>query len=138
METYITIGDLKVRPNEPLSHRRDLFWPWEYWALKEHVAMNRCDTLGEYVIKVVMARDMPALEVNESSDIECRPREDDAHRNIIIRIPTKIMEAIDNRQRALGRKWREFLLYPALQEGLIGDHYREITGRDDWAPCGER
>ena len=138
VETYITIGDLKFKPNEPVSHRRDVFWPWEYWAVKEHMAMNRCDTWSEYVIKVVMACDMPALTVHGASDIECRPTEEDAHRNIIIRIPLKIMEAVNNRQRALGRKWREFLLYPALQENLIIDHYREITKQADWAPCGER
>ena len=85
-----------------------------------------------------MSCDMPAMDIGDSSDIECRPTDDDGHRNIIIRIPIKIMEAVTNRQRALGRTWREFLLYPALKEGLIEDHYREMTGRDDWCPCGVR
>lgn len=138
MEHYITIGDLKLKPNEPVAHRRDVFWTWEYWALKEHMAMCRCDTLSQYLIEVVMRRDMPVMNIGDKSDIECRPTKDDIHRNIIIRIPLKVMEAVDARQRALGRTWREFLLYPALKEGLIYDHYSEITKQDDWSPCGER
>lgn len=129
MERYVTLleGE-KIKLKEPVRIRRDYFWLWEYWALKEHMAMTRCDTWEQYVTKVLMAMKMPSREWKTEPEIEERPGENESRRSIIMKIPLKKIEFIDGKRTALLRSWREFMLYGALKEGLIADHYLEING----------
>lgn len=131
MERYVRVGDLVVKHDETVSHRRADFWLWEHWGVREHMAQTRCESLNEYVINVVMAYDMPQLLFNMVSDVDDAPNKKiDVYRSITVRMPRKIMEMVYNRQRALGRNWRQFMLYPSLNEGLIHRHYLEMTGME--------
>lgn len=136
VEHYIVSGDLEIRVREPIKHRREEFWPWEYWAIKEHMASCRCSTLGEYVSDVLMSYWMPNRRDTTEPEIDDRPPHGEPTiKNIIVRIPMKVMEAIDARRKILGRTWREYMLYPAKAEKLIDIHYKQLTGKS-W-PLGD-
>lgn len=129
MERYVTLPEgEKIKLKEPVRIRRDYFWPWEYWALKEHMAMKRCGTWEQYVVEVLMAMKMPSMEWKTEPEIEEKPGENEPRYSVIMRIPLKKIELIDRKRTALIRSWREFILYGALKEGLIADHYREMNG----------
>lgn len=129
-ETVVRIGDKEIPVGEPVFNKSDRFWEWEYWAIKEHMAMTRCETLLEYVTKMLMAYDMPNRETAINPEIEEKPPKNDIMgRVLILRIPERLWERVYDRQIKLVRTWREFMLYPALTDGLIAAHYREIKGQ---------
>lgn len=126
-----TSGDIRIEPKTPTRHKREQFWEWEYWALLEHKAMSRCETWSEYIDKVLNAFQMPVKGTN--IEIDDKPPPDTPFRTIIMRASPAVMESAERRCQALNRIWREYLLYPALQNGLVEAHYLDLKGRK-WIP----
>jgi len=125
----ISVGDKEIKVVEPIRQKRDRFWKWEYWALKEHMTMKQTETWVTYIDTVVMTMDIPIIQY-DVQEICSRPGYDELHRDINVRVPLSKMKSYEERMELLSRSWRELLLYPALHEGLIADFYTEITGKE--------
>lgn len=123
----IKVGDREIKVVEPIRQKRDRFWPWEYWALKEHQMMKERKEWVPYIDNVVMVMDIP-IKQTDVQEIDNRPLLGTSNTfDINVRVPLSRMSVYEKRMGILGRNWREFLLYPSLQEGLIADKYYEIT-----------
>lgn len=126
----INIGGREIKIVEPIRQKRDRFWPWEYWALKEHQMMKERKEWVPYIDNVIMKMDIPIKE-RGLQEIDNRPRLGISNTYAInVRIPLSKLSSYEERMNTIERSWREFLLYPALQEGLVADKYYEITGKN--------
>ena len=135
-EPYYTIkvADRDIRVFEPIREKRDRFHQWEYWALKEHMMMKRTSLWLAYMDDVVMKHNIPKKQF-DVQEINNRPIVGDKMSiDINMRVPLSKMRSYEQRMRSLERSWREMILYPALEEGLIADFYHEIN--DEQWPFG--